>query len=556
MTGARQRSPDSQSPPIAAWVDVAVRYPYAARDAVGPVSWTVGAGKRVLLLGPSGSGKSTLLHTLTGIVPQSMPATVRGRIRISGCDVAERPPPGWADEVAQFFQDADRTLTGLRVFDEIAFVLENRHLPSAVIETRVLDAMTKVGLSGDWRDRRTSTLSGGEKQMVALAATLVAGAALFVADEPTASLSPAVAERVYDLLLKSGGESAVLIVDHRLDQMIDVIDEVAVLGDDGTVIAEGPPGPLFRADGDRLEALGIWTPLASRLDRALQDVGLAPDAPPLIVDAVQRHLEGLPADAQDKARQSLERVVSPMLLRRGKATGDPVARLNQAACAPLFGPTVLSGISMQLNAGEVVGIVGPNGAGKSTLGASLAGLLRLKAGSREGAPGAIAFQNPENQFLEASVFDEVAGALPKEAGAGRIQALLDTWALGRLARQHPYELSQGEKRRLALACLTATDRWRLLVLDEPTSGLDARGVRMIAEAVHGLAGSGRALAVITHDMDFALAVCDRLIVVAGGGILAEAAPQTILRDRQLMARADLAPPTILPVLDWLDHVPC
>ncbi len=554
MTDALPQPADRSPEPLAYWAGVTVRYPYAARDAMGPVTLDIHAGQRVLLLGPSGSGKSTLLQTLTGMVPKSVPAMVGGRISIGGVSVAERPPSGWAGQVAQFFQDADRTLTGLTVFDEIAFVLENMGLPSQQIKSRVQGAMRAVGLPDDWRERRTSTLSGGEKQLVALAATLVAGAPLFVADEPTASLSPAVAKRVYDLLLESDRKGAILIVDHRLDQMIGAIDKVTVLGDDGTFIAEGSPGKLFRTHGDRLDGLGIWTPLASRLDRALQRVDLAPTVPPLGMDALRQHLQNLPIAQWSKARDALECVIAPG--RRARTSGEAVAKLDRAACAPLFGPAVLTDVSMGLHAGEVVGIVGPNGAGKSTMGASLAGLLRLKAGTREGAPGAIAFQNPENQFLEASVLDEVASALPKNADREHILTVLEKWALGHCVRQHPFGLSQGEKRRLALACLTATDRWRLLVLDEPTSGLDARGVSLIAKAVDDLAENGRAIAIITHDMDFALSVCDRLIVVAEGSLLADGTPDEIVRDRDVMVRADLAEPTILPVLDWLERVPC
>lgn len=558
MTGAPQQPPDGVPPPLAAWQGVTVRYPYAARDAVGSVSLTVAAGERVLLLGPSGSGKSTLLQTLTGIIPQTVPAMIGGSIRISGTDVAAHLPSGWADRVALFFQDADRTLTGLRVFDEIAFALENRGLPAAEIERRVHEAMAQVGLLDDWRDRRTSTLSGGEKQLVALAATLVADADLFVADEPTASLSPAVAKRVYDLVLARQGGQAVLTVDHRLDHMIGAIDRVVVLGDDGGVIAEGSPGPLFRAHGDRLEKLGIWTPLASRLDRVLHCIGLASDQPPLLMTPLKRHLEALPADAQCQARDRLEQAVAPMIRHSDGAPGSVVVELDKASCAPLFGPTVLTDISMQMRSGEVVGIIGPNGAGKSTLGGALAGLLRLKAGTRTGPPGAIAFQNPENQFLEASVSDEIASVLPEgtDDDDAHLRVVLERWSLVHLAHQHPYELSQGEKRRLALACLSATGRWPLLVLDEPTSGLDARGVAAIADAVHGLARDGRALAVITHDMEFALAVCDRLTVIAEGGVLASGAPKDLLRDDTLLARADLSPPALRPILDWLEHARC
>lgn len=557
MTAARLPSPDTATRlPLAQWDGVAVRYPYAERDAVGPVSHAVAPGERLLLLGPSGSGKSTLLWTLTGIVPQTVPATVRGSVRVGGMDVVSRPPAGWADAVAQLFQDAEHTLTGLRVADEIAFALENQGLPEAEIETRIRAVMAQVGLPEGWRDRRTSTLSGGEKQMVGLAATLVTGAPLFVADEPTASLAPAVARRVYDLVLGNPGCRGVLIVDHRLDAMIGAIDRIAVLDNHGALVAEGAPGAVFRAHGDSFDAQGIWTPLASRFDRALVKAGLAATRPLLTMEQLGRCLADLPAGTVERACAVIAETATPMLPARRRRPGASLVRLHGAACAPLFGPIVLRDVTMDIGAGEVVGIVGTNGAGKSTLGASLAGLLRLKGGQRDGPPGAIAFQNPENQFLEANVHDELAAALPKDAGKDRIAGILGRWGLSDVVRQHPYELSQGQKRRLALACLTTTDRWPLLVLDEPTSGLDARGAKTIAGAINALADDGRAIAIITHDMDFALAVCDRLVVIADGGVAAEGTPLQVLRDANLLARADLAPPAILPLLDWMDRVTC
>ena len=556
MTVARRPPLDVAGPvPLAWWDRVTVRYPYARRAAVGPVSLAVRPGERMLVLGPSGSGKSTLLLTLTGIVPQSVPAAVTGHVRLDGRCVADRSPAGWADTVAQFFQDADRTLTGLCVEDEIAFALENRAMPDDEIARRVEAAMAQVGLPAHWRTRRTSTLSGGEKQLVALAATLVAEAPIFVADEPTASLAPAAANRAYDLLLQTGGEQAVLIVDHRLDAMIEAVDRVAVIGDDGALIAQGAPAPLFRAHGDRLDSQGIWTPLASRLDRALRKVGLAPPTAPLRLETLLAHLDASDGACRARARAVLADVAAPL----GPPTRSPcrpVAALAGADCAPLFGPVVLRDISMELRAGEVVGLIGANGAGKSTLGATLAGLLRLKGGTRTGPPGAIAFQNPESQLLEASVREEIAAALPGGGDAARIGAIAERWSLAGVLPQHPYELSQGQKRRLTLACLTATDRWPLLVLDEPTSGLDARGADMIARAVDDLASQGRAVAIVTHDMAFALAVCDRIVLLAGGGIAAQGPPATLLRDRALLSGADLAPPSVLALLDWLDGGPC
>ncbi|WP_170314707.1 ATP-binding cassette domain-containing protein, partial [Aquibium carbonis] len=176
--------------PAVDWRDVVVRYPYAAADAVGPVTLDVRKGEVLLLLGPSGAGKSTLLATLTGLVPQTMPAEVSGEVELFGEAAAARRPAQWSTTVSRLFQNAEETLCGMTIGDEVAFALENRALPVGEIETRVATALEAVGLSAGDRDRRTMALSGGERQIVALAALLAQDAALVVVDEPTAHLAP------------------------------------------------------------------------------------------------------------------------------------------------------------------------------------------------------------------------------------------------------------------------------------------------------------------------------------------------------------------------------
>lgn len=540
----------------AEWRDVSIRYPYADRDAVGPVSLTLEPGERLLLLGPSGSGKSTLLNALTGLVPHTIPAKVEGAVELFGEDVGTRQPAKWARTVARFFQDAAMTLCGMRVEDEIAFALENRALPEPVIASKVAAAMKEVGLPEGWRSRRTGALSGGEKQLVALAATLAQDAAVFVADEPTAHLAPAAAARLHRLLMASGSSRTVLIIDHRLDGLITSVDRVAVIDGDGRLVAEGRPAQLFRDHYDRLKALGIWLPLAAELDAALSEAGLAPRQPPLTMEDIFRDLDRRPE--QERALPSIKTFVARRRAAPAAAEGAPVARLIGADCAPLFGPPVLKNISMEIRAGECLGILGANGAGKSTLGASLAGLLRLKGGRREGATAGIAFQNPENQFLTGSVREEIAAALPSTNPLphrlAEADAIAATWNLAGLEHHHPFELSQGQKRRLALATLTASDRWRLLVLDEPTAGLDAHGAATVAARVEAVRASGRAIALITHDMDLALQLCSRSIVVGEGSIIAEGPTAKLLQDGHLLHRAGLAQPAIAPALAWLGHM--
>jgi len=546
--------------PAAAWSAVEILYPFARRAAVGPVDLRVQPGERVLLLGPSGSGKSTLLLTLTGLIPDSIPAQVKGDVRLVGADVGTRKPWDWARQVAQYFQDADQTLCGMRVEDEIAFALENRALPPEQISEAVTRAMRKVGVPEEWRQRRSAQLSGGERQLVALSATLAQEAPLFVADEPTAHLAPEAARRLHALLTSGEGGQTILIVDHRLDGLIESIDRMVVLGRDGIVIAQGDPRRIFREERALLQAHGIWCPASSALDAELMRAGVAPAEAPLSIEEALAHLdpEMAPSDRLARARPAVEAFVASAKPRLAMRETPVLVQMTQADCAPFLGPTVLRGIDLAIREGEILGVLGRNGAGKSTLGLCLAGLLALKAGKRQGPPGGYAFQRPENQFTAGTVQEELLTALPASMSAAektrRVAAALETWGLAELAGNHPFELSQGQKRKLALASLTIADRWPLLVLDEPMAGLDAHGAALLTQEILALRDKGQTIALITHDMDLALKLCPRSIVVGEGGILADGPTEDLMLDAPLLARAGLTEPASLAAIRWLKAV--
>jgi len=312
-----------------------------------------------------------------------------------------------------------------------------------------------------------------------------------------------------------------------------------VLNASGKLLVAGSPGQVFGEYGATLVAHGIWTPPAVRLRQRLMDTGHVLPKLWQMADL----LAHLPSEVD----------LAPLLLPVPAAPGPELVRLEGAACAPPFGRVVLRDISISLRAGEVLGILGPNGAGKSTLAACLAGLAPLRGGQRHGPAGAIAFQNAEAHFTTDSTRSELAAL---GLSSKHITQALAEWCLSGQAEQHPFTLSMGQKRRLALALLTETDRWPFLILDEPTSGLDWRATTHIAAQIQRLAAAGRALAVITHDAEFALSVCHRIALLDQGGVAAMGPAPEILCNAPLLDAMGLTPPETAPLLRRMEVAPC
>ena len=457
--------------------------------ALSDVDLDIAPGERVLVLGPSGSGKSTLMGGLAGLLGGAEEGEATGTLTVDGVAPAEA-----RGRVGLLMQDPEAQVVLARVGDDVAFGMENLGVAREEIWPRVENSLEAVGLSVPL-DHSTTELSGGQKQRLALASILAMGPGLLLLDEPTANLDPSgVAEvraAVEKVVERTG--ATVVVVEHRVDVWASLVDRVIVVAD-GAIAADGPLDEVLAQQGDALRERGIWLPG----DDVAAEVGPAPEVPPASSEAA------------------------------------PIARVTDLTIGYDASAPVRSGIDLTIERGVSTCIVGANGAGKSTFALTLAGLLPPLEGAVEvetsdGTAGdphewsskqllgrmSMVFQEPEYQFLAATVAEELAIG-PRAAGmtdeeiAPLVDEHLEALGLTKLARANPMTLSGGEKRRLsvATALISAPE---LLILDEPTFGQD-RGtwlglVRLLRAALE----RGVTLVSITHDPAFVAAMGQRVV---------------------------------------------
>lgn len=448
--------------------------------AVSELDLVIEPGERVLLLGASGAGKSTLMAALAGVLGGDDEGEQTGELLLDGM-----VPSQARGRAGLVLQDPDSQVILARVGDDVAFGCENLGVPRDEIWTRVDDALHAVGLTLP-REHPTSQLSGGQKQRLALAGVLAMRPGLILLDEPTANLDPDGVVEVRDAVARVAASTGatVVVVEHRVDVWVELVDRIVVLAPGGGVLADGSPSDVLGRLGPALADSGVWVP------------GIPPAVPPR---ATQRGETLLEADELAIGRRSILRM----------------------------------GITTAVDAGTMLALTGPNGAGKSTLGLTLAGLLPPKGGQLTARPAlaggahpaphrwksrelltrvGTVFQDPEHQFLAGTVRAELAVGphalgLTDEQTELRIAELLGRLRLDHLAEANPFTLSGGEKRRLSVATVLATSP-RMMVLDEPTFGQDRRTWTELVALCAELLAEGTAIVAITHDADFVGALAD------------------------------------------------
>jgi energy-coupling factor transport system ATP-binding protein len=467
--------------------------------AVRGLDLDVEPGERILLLGASGAGKSTLLHALAGVLGGEDEGETAGVLAIDGA----RPEEA-RGRAGLLLQDPDSQVILSRVGDDVAFGCENLRVPRDEIWRRVPEALAAVGLTVPLA-HPTAELSGGQKQRLALAGVLAMRPGLLLLDEPTANLDPDGITEVRDAVGRvcETARATLIVVEHRVDVWRDLVDRVVVLAPGGGILADGAPDDVLGREGARLAKSGVW-----------------------VGDEIPKELARGPAGTPNE-------LPKPLGLRPG-GKGTTLLEANALSVARVPGRPAASGIDLALAAGSAVAVTGPNGAGKSTLGLTLAGLLKPAAGEVRAtetlARGAgsmphrwrsrdlltrigTVFQDPEHQFLAPTVRRELEvgpAALRLSSGetATRVDALLERLRLSGLADVNPFTLSGGEKRRLSVATVLATQP-DVLILDEPTFGQDSRTWRELVSILAELIDDGAAVVAVTHDRLLVRALTDR-----------------------------------------------
>lgn len=482
------------------------RYPNAESDSLIDISLRVSMGEFVLLVGKSGCGKTTLARCINGLIPHVFKGDLRGVVKVDGVNVAETPVYEMARLVGMVFQNPDTQLCTLTVEDEVAFGPENIGVERNEIEKRVRFALSSLGLEG-LRWKSTLSLSDGEKQRVAVSAALSMLPKVLVLDEPTANLDPKASAMLIDALrkLRDEHDTTIILVEHRVDKFIDVVDRVIVM-DSGRVVEDGSPEVVVKK-ADVMEKLGIRVPEVVELCKA---AGMP--------------LNGNLDELRRLALKRMEELKEASFDHDCLIHGEEILKMEDVTFS--YG----DGFNLRVDAfsickGEVVAIIGENGSGKTTLAKLMAGLVKPKKGSIKRTKGlkvGMVFQNFEIQLFSSSVFNEVAFQLNKKLNPDhvkrKVESVLAEMGLLSLIDRHPHSLSQGEKQRVVIASLVV-DPPDILILDEPTTGQDGYHLKMLEEMIKRIKMNGVAIVVITHDLSFAAKVAERAAVINGGRIV-------------------------------------
>lgn len=532
--------------PIISFRNFSFQYRAQKRPTLTDIDLEIYPGERVLIAGPSGSGKSTLAGCINGLNPFSNPGACTGTLTVDGVDAPHSSLFELSAHVGTVLQDPDGQFIGLTVGEDIAFALENSCTPQDEMHAITRHAAELVGIENHL-GYAPHELSGGQKQRVSLAGVMVDQVKILLFDEPLANLDPATGKQAIELIdeIQKKTDTTVLIIEHRLEDVLWRNVDRIVLVNGGTILADLRPDELL--SGSLLAENGIREPLYVTALR-YAGVELTPDKHPA-------HVDSLVLDDTDT--QKLRDWFTARPRPAAQPEREPLLEVKGLSFGYQKGQQTLRDVSFSIGKGEMVSIVGRNGAGKSTLSKLICGFETPDAGeiSLNGKPLAeenirrraqhigYVMQNPNQMISKTMIYDEVAlglqrSGLTEEQIREKVEATLRVCGLYPFRNWPISALSFGQKKRVTIASVLVLDP-ELILLDEPTAGQDFRHYTDIMEFLRGLNARGVTVVMITHDMHLMLEYTRRALVFCDGRLIADRTAAAVLCDPALVEQAAL-----------------
>ena len=515
--------------------DLTFYYSGIAQPALKDINLEIKEGEFVLITGPSGGGKSSLCRCCNGLIPHFYGGKIAGRVEIGGIDMLQHSTKEIATKVGMVFQDPENQLVATDVEREIAFGLENLAFPKEVIAKRIEESLDTIGISA-LRYRQLHELSGGEKQKVAIASVLALHPSILILDEPTSELDPKGAEEVLSVLLRLNDELGitVLLVEHRMDRVVQYVDRLIVL-ERGMIAVDGDVRKIMHSGYENLSRMGVGIPPIIRLVQGIKDRGIDIEGMPLTVKEARVMLDGAFHQA---SVQSVH--------RHQEDGGKTVVKVEKLWHAYPNGVTALKSVNLEVAEGEFVAVMGRNASGKTTLLKHFNRLLTPTKGKVEidgmdtcratiaelAKKVGFVFQNPNDHLFADTVEEEIAFSL-KNLGVdsgeieSRVTEMLDRFNIAAYRNHYPRSLSGGEKQRVALASIIAV-RPKILILDEPTRGIEYKLKGELMNFIDGYRHQGNTVILISHDVEMVAEYADRVILLSEGKIVVDGNKHDVL----------------------------
>ena len=527
-------------------------------DILRGIDLEIEEGAFIALLGENGSGKTTLIRHINGLL---LPTS--GRLRIDGLDPQDpHQIQALRARVGLLFQNPADQIVASTVAEDVAFGLENANLPTREIQSRVTAELKAMGMTQE-ASRPPHLLSGGQIQRVALAGILARSPKILLLDEPTSMLDPLAREAFLAQIIDLHQQGmTIILITHHMEEAV-LADQLVVL-QQGKVVSTGSPNEIF-AQNKLLREIGLEMPESLALSQSLQSLGWKL---PRTILQPETLLANLP-------QYSLSSIKKTQGSYSPNASHTPLIQLQDVhytylAGSPLAKPALI-GATMEIDAKHVLGLAGTNGSGKSTLLQHLNGILRPHKGTvRVGEllvsdPNTslkstveqvgLVFQNPETQFFEVYVGDEIAYG-PRQFGFSdlrkRVREAMSLVGLDfdAFKDRRLTTLSGGEKRKVALASTLVLDQ-DILLFDEPTAGMDPGSREDLLMLFQKLSQSGKTLVIASHRLDELARVAGDFAFMKSGRVTHKGTRQSLLMDLNAVTEAGLIPPLAVRVSQTL-----